>query len=114
MPPTRSPTAHALAETARLILIGSDFRPAHALHYRGLCDRVSIEWREAVQQALGRGTPFLWLEHEHPSGVALPSVQDIATTRMLCRALRPLGLRLIDHVITAGADRFSFRDEGLL
>ena len=39
---------------------------------------------------------------------------DIALTRAIIRSLRPLDLRLADHLIEARDQRFSFRDAGLL
>ncbi|MBU0773715.1 MAG: hypothetical protein KKH54_00635, partial [Alphaproteobacteria bacterium] len=44
----------------------------------------------------------------------LPRPADIALTRTLARRLRPLDMRLADHMIEAGESRFSFRAAGLL
>jgi DNA repair protein RadC len=54
------------------------------------------------------------LEHSHPSGDPRPSQTDIVVTRSLCAMLRPLRLRLIDHVIWAGDRHYSFRANGLM
>lgn len=46
--------------------------------------------------------------------VAAPRPADIALTRAIIRSLRPLDLRLADHLIEARDHRFSFRAAGLL
>lgn len=53
------------------------------------------------------------LAHNHPSGVALPSNQDLETTRALSSAFRLLGVRLLDHIIVADNDSISLLDSGL-
>lgn len=56
----------------------------------------------------------LLLVHCHPSGVALPSKEDIFFTAELERFSKAFGLRLKDHWIVAKDGRYSFREEGLL
>ena len=52
------------------------------------------------------------LAHNHPSGLASPSDDDISTTRYLFQVLRGLGIVLYDHVILADDDMVSMRDSG--
>lgn len=52
--------------------------------------------------------------HNHPSGDATPSPEDLAVTERLYRAGELLGLRVLDHVIVARDGYFSFLDAGLL
>jgi DNA repair protein RadC len=52
--------------------------------------------------------------HNHPSGSAEPSKQDIATTQQLVAAGQILGIPLFDHVIVGSKGHFSFRKQGLL
>lgn len=44
------------------------------------------------------------LAHNHPSGVALPSNQDIIVTKKLKSSLQSIGVRLLDHLIIADMD----------
>jgi len=37
--------------------------------------------------------------HNHPSGILLPSKNDINTTKILINAGEILGIKLIDHLI---------------
>jgi DNA repair protein RadC len=52
--------------------------------------------------------------HNHPSGDATPSADDIALTERLVRAGQIVGVRVLDHVIVAREGSFSFLDSGLL
>ena len=50
--------------------------------------------------------------HNHTSGVALPSADDISTTRHLKKALDAVGVYLQDHLILAGNDFVSLAASG--
>ena|SRR5262250_3502053 len=52
--------------------------------------------------------------HNHPSGDAMPSQEDVEITRRLKECGEMFAIRVLDHVIL-GADRYySFSDRGLL
>jgi len=52
--------------------------------------------------------------HNHPSGIAEPSKEDIKTTQQLVAAGILLGIPLRDHIIVTKSGYFSFREEGLI
>ncbi|MCU0397523.1 MAG: DNA repair protein RadC [Cyclobacteriaceae bacterium] len=52
--------------------------------------------------------------HNHPSGNLTPSQQDIDLTKKLKEAGKLLEIQLLDHVIIASKNYFSFADEGLM
>lgn len=52
--------------------------------------------------------------HNHPSGDPTPSRQDIALTRELIAAGKPLGITVHDHIVIAGEGHASLRAMGLL
>jgi DNA repair protein RadC len=52
--------------------------------------------------------------HNHPSGDARPSADDVSFTQRLVGAGKVLGVRVVDHVIVARECYFSFLDAGLL
>jgi DNA repair protein RadC len=64
--------------------------------------------------ALRLGAVALIVAHNHPSGDPEPSDADKAATLRLADALRPLGVRLLDHLIFAGDDSRSMAALGLL
>lgn len=49
------------------------------------------------------------LAHNHPSGSLTPSAEDRAVTRRVDQAAKLLGVRFVDHVITAKTGHYSFR-----
>lgn len=54
------------------------------------------------------------LVHNHPSGVAEPSAEDLAVTEQVCNAGTLLGISVLDHVIIAGDGFYSLLDSGQL
>jgi DNA repair protein RadC len=52
--------------------------------------------------------------HNHPSGDPTPSKADIAVTKEIVNAGKPLGVTVHDHVIISRGRHTSFRDMGLL
>ena len=52
--------------------------------------------------------------HNHPSGSAEPSAEDIRLTRRIANLTQAVGVQLLDHLIFAGADMVSMRERGLL
>lgn len=70
--------------------------------------------RLIVSALLSAGAAAAVLCHNHPGGSAQPSQADIQMTRALDALLKPLHIRLIDHIIVAGEDCYSLRDSGLI
>ncbi|HWB49668.1 MAG TPA: JAB domain-containing protein [Stellaceae bacterium] len=54
------------------------------------------------------------LVHNHPSGDPTPSKADIAVTKDIVNAGKPLGVTVHDHVIIGRGRHTSLRDMGLL
>ncbi|HMN54913.1 MAG TPA: DNA repair protein RadC [Sphingopyxis sp.] len=80
----------------------------------GSIDQSAIYVREVVKRALELGAAAIILVHNHPSGNAEPSRQDIAITRDIAEAAGKLGIVLHDHIIVGGADYRSLRAMGLI
>ena len=68
--------------------------------------------RKLVENALLANASAVILSHNHPSGVALPSGEDFATTDRVRMALEGVGIQLVDHIIVADGDFVSMRDSG--
>jgi DNA repair protein RadC len=81
---------------------------------QGSVDSVRPSLRNIVARALQVNASALIAAHNHPSGAAEPSESDRMLTQDLIAAGRPLGLRVLDHVIVAEETTFSFADSGLL
>lgn len=54
------------------------------------------------------------LAHNHPSGNLNPSQQDLNITKQLKNAAQLLDMNVLDHLIIAENQYFSFADEGIL
>jgi DNA repair protein RadC len=55
--------------------------------------------REVFRPAIEYSAAAVVLAHNHPSGVATPSTQDIEITHQLIEAGKILGINVLDHVI---------------
>lgn len=73
-----------------------------------------VSVRKVVEQALSQNATFVVLAHNHVNGLALPSTEDVATTHHMKDALALVGVTLLDHIIVAGDDYVSLRDNGVL
>jgi DNA repair protein RadC len=82
--------------------------------FRGTLTQTSVYPREVVKAALAHNAAAVIVAHNHPSGVAEPSIQDQALTRTLAEALAIVDVKLLDHFIVAGASAVSFAERGLL
>jgi len=85
-----------------------------ALIAQGAVDSVRPPLRSIVARALQVNASAIIAAHNHPSGVAEPSESDRLLTQDLIAACRPLGLKVLDHVIVGDETTFSFADSGLL
>ena len=52
--------------------------------------------------------------HNHPSGEAAPSEQDIKLTKRLKEAGEIMGIPLLDHLIIAETGYYSFSEENII
>ena len=80
----------------------------------GSASSVEMDIRKVVETALLTGASAVILAHNHPSGVALPSDDDYATTRRVKAALETIGVVLADHLILADGDFVSMAESGYL
>jgi len=70
--------------------------------------------REVVKKVIQHKAAGVILVHNHPSGNPQPSPQDFQVTRLLRRALEPLEVKILDHIIIAGNGYYSFADHNKL
>lgn len=83
--------------------------------YRGTLDRAAVEPRGILCAGLLANASGILLFHNHPSGDATPSAEDLAFTRRLDEAARVVGIRLHDHLIIGSGSGFawtSLRERG--
>ena len=82
--------------------------------FRGTLTQTSVYPREVLKHALRHNAASVILAHNHPSGVAEPSLQDQALTRTLAEALALVDIKVLDHFIVAPGACLSFAERGLI
>ncbi len=82
--------------------------------FRGTVTQTSVYPREVVKAALGVNAAAVILAHNHPSGAAEPSRADEFLTQTLKTALGLVDVRVLDHLVVAGAGVVSFAERGLM
>lgn len=82
--------------------------------FRGTVDGASVYPREVVKSALAHNAAAVILAHNHPSGVAEPSIADEQITRRLKAALGLVDIRVLDHLVVAAGGCVSLAARGLL
>lgn len=81
--------------------------------FRGTIDGASVYPREVVKACLSHNAAATIFAHNHPSGVAEPSLADEKITQRLKDALALIDVRVLDHLIV-GEEVISFAERGLL
>jgi DNA repair protein RadC len=69
---------------------------------KGTLDASIIHPREVFKPAIKNSASKIILVHNHPSGEAEPSGEDIEVTKKLIEAGKSLGIQVLDHVIVGG------------
>lgn len=73
-----------------------------------------VDYRLIIKRALELLAVQVVLVHNHPSGSTQPSAQDVELTERVAAAARLFDIRLLDHIIIARGDHYSFRASGRL
>lgn len=79
----------------------------------GGVNSAGVPIRQIVETALKANASSAILAHNHPSGLALPSREDVQTTRRVAAALDTVEIVLTDHIIVADNDWVSLAQSGL-
>lgn len=80
----------------------------------GLLNATLVHPREVFAGPLQDRAAAVIVAHNHPSGSAEPSKEDISTTQQLVAAGQILGIAVNDHLIVTRDGEFSFRGHSLL
>ena len=76
----------------------------------GTIDKTVLFPRKLVEYALAKNASGIILVHNHTSGDIQPSSHDQSLTREIAAALKPLDIRLLDHLIVGASGHFSLMD----
>jgi len=80
--------------------------------FRGTLSHANVHPREVVRSALRHNAAAVILAHNHPSGNPRPSSQDHELTQLPGDALGLMEVKVVDHLIVAGNDIYSFAEHG--
>ena len=69
--------------------------------------------REVFEPAIKNNAAQIIVAHNHPSGDAEPSADDLAITKKLAEAGKILGIEVLDHVIVATDKFLSLKEKGI-
>ena len=70
----------------------------------GSVNSANIPVRRVVEIALNANATTVVLAHNHPSGLAIPSADDIQTTYKVASALNAVEITLADHIVVSKDD----------
>ena len=87
---------------------------ATVLIANGTPTEVNVLPRMVVAELIRRNAVGAVITHNHPSGSAEPSAEDLELTFAIQSILRSVDIRLYDHVLIAGNQDFSFFANRLL
>ena len=82
--------------------------------FYGTLNQSEVHPREVVKRCLELNAGAVICAHNHPSGVAEPSVSDKAITEQLVKALGLVQVNVLDHIVVGGSETVSFAERGYL
>ena len=80
---------------------------------QGSVSSANVPIRKIVELALSANATTVILAHNHPSGIAVPSEEDIEATERLAVALSAMDIILADHVVVSDKEFVSLAQSGI-
>nr|VFK57972.1 MAG: DNA repair protein RadC [Candidatus Kentron sp. TC] len=85
-----------------------------ALLSEGTVKETHVHPRRVLETAIRHRAVAVILAHNHPGGTPHPSIQDKNLTRRLVQTLGSVDIDVLDHIIVAGKDAYSFAESATL
>ncbi|KYK87224.1 RadC family protein [Aggregatibacter actinomycetemcomitans] len=82
--------------------------------FLGTINKSMMYPREIIKEALACNAAAIILAHNHPSGVAEPSISDKQITDTIRQAADLVDIRVLDHFVIGNGRYFSFAEQNLL
>jgi len=100
-------------ETFGLMLLDTRNRLIEAREiFRGTVDESAVYPREVIREVMSANANAVIAYHNHPSGNPSPSEADRILTGKLREALELIDIKILDHIVVAGLDAYSFAENG--
>lgn len=81
--------------------------------YRGSVNMSQVRVGEVFKAAIRRNATAIIVVHNHPSGDATPSPDDVAVTRAFVQAGKLLDVEVLDHLVIGQSKWVSLKERGL-
>ena len=102
-------------EVLKVLLLDTKNRVEHTeTVFVGTLNCSVIHPREIFRLAIRQSACAIIVAHNHPSGTASPSKEDIRATKQIVEAGEHIQIQVLDHVIVGREGYFSMKEEGLL
>ena len=102
-----------LSEVFSVVLLNNQHQ---VIEYRemffGTVNASSVHPREIIRACIETNAAAIIVSHNHPSGIAEPSISDIDITQTIKQACALIDVRLLDHIIVAGVNTVSLAERG--
>ncbi|WP_249850166.1 RadC family protein [Aggregatibacter actinomycetemcomitans] len=82
--------------------------------FLGTINKAMVYPREIIKEALACNAAAIILAHNHPSGVAEPSISDKQITDTIRQAADLVDICVLDHFVIGNGRYFSFAEQNLL
>ena len=97
-------------ETLRIICLDANMKVIHTEVLQvGSLSHVSFEPRRVIETAMTHKARYLILTHNHPSGILIPSEDDIASARMIAEVGSKLEIDVRDQLILSKNAAYSYQ-----
>ncbi len=81
--------------------------------YQGSLNSSQVRVGEIFKRAILDNAASIVISHNHPSGDATPSPDDISVTRAIIQAGKLMDIAVIDHIVVARESYVSLKERGL-
>ncbi len=78
----------------------------------GIVNAVQIAVKRVVTEVVNANATAVILAHNHPGGVALPSLSDKRISSEIYNTLKMINVQMLDHIIVSDDDFVSMADSG--
>lgn len=75
--------------------------------FKGTVNATSVNLRELTTNVLQLDASAVVIAHNHPSGIAYPSLEDVEVTEVMLTALKYQDIDLLDHIIITSKSNYS-------
>lgn len=82
--------------------------------FYGSINYCNISINQLLRYVIQKHATFIVIAHNHPKGFAKPSHEDYDLTQEILKACQLLEIELLDHMIIAAEQSYSFAEHGLI